>query len=313
MQRSGLKFAVIFDVHLSYQPADQDCDPSKVRPPEERHDVFMTVAEQWGAELVINLGDLHPKSLETGPGAQVVQAWQAWPEQKIAVMGNHDDDYVDTADYLREMGMPSPFYSRVVNGWTFVVLYSGDPATPPGTPFDECDTDQNTEYLHESQLNWLEDKLIEAAGPCIVLVHNGVTSLEQLVPPPAFRSILNDVNAQSPDPKVIACFWGHKHRTAITQEAGVQYIMVNSANYRWDSDLGPLFYRDPPPFALGYLTDDELQLWGTGYPDNWAGAECSAFDESDLPADSETYQIGTEVGCPNGLAGADHLFHEEQH
>jgi hypothetical protein len=286
---NDLRFAVVSDVHLTFRPDAQGCGPS-VRPPEERLETVLEAAVDWEADVVVNLGDLHPQSFEEGPGRRALAAWRSVPAETVSVLGNHDADSISRERYMDALGMPAPYYSRTIDGWTFVVLDSGDPAFAPGT---------EDEHPAETQLKWFREELERAPNRCVVLVHNGTNSVFYGGEvPPATKRIIDDANRAAGYRKVVAYLWGHDHRTGAFRSAGVDYVLVNSATYRWDADVGPIFYRDPPPYGLGVVdaSDGSLALEGTGVPDNWAIDDCAGIPAAARPDDDMTFQqsVGTD-------------------
>ncbi len=279
--RGDLRFAIVSDVHLRYRPDEYDCPPASVSLPEERHAAFLRAAADWGADVVIDLGDLQPRSFTEGPGKQALEAWRAWPKEKIAVFGNHDDDFLPKETYLREMGMPAAFYSKTVKGRTFIVLDSGDPAIAPGTAGADWG---------QEQLPWLRDEIDKAPGHCVILIHHGTEPGRANLPPERLQAVIDKANETAGHNKVAACFRGHLHRTAVNHSRGVYHVLVNSASYRWVRGHGPVFYRDPSPWAMGSLSSTGvIRLQGTGRPGNWA-ADCERTPGEVLPADELTYQ-----------------------
>lgn len=283
-----LRFGVISDVHLTFRPASQGCDSDRVSTPEARHARFLETAREWNADVVINLGDLHPPSLTADCWQRTIEAWEEWTGESVIALGNHDPDSVDRDAYMDAVGMPAAYYEARVGDWTVFVLSSGDPAYGPGTP---------VEHPAEEQLDWLRAGLEKADGRCLLVAHNGTN---EVLPggsvPKRMRSLIREVNESATYCKVVGYFWGHDHRTHVERVDGVYHVLVNSATYRWDAEAGPLFYRDPAPYAMDVFDGEtgDLRLEGTGVPGNWAIPDCAEILTEATPEDDMTYQASVD-------------------
>lgn len=283
MTETPLRFAAISDVHLQFRPSEYGCAPSTTSPPEFRLARFLAAAAEWDADVVIQLGDMHAESYDDGVGRIAAELWQSFPTETIGVNGNHDSEPVPLDSYLAAMEMPAARYRRTVGDVSFLVLDAGNPAVPPGAPTDAGD------IHHPDQLEWLAGELRRTAGRCVILVHNGVVNGTDRLPPVRLRDVFERANRNAGYRKVIGCLWGHHHRSHVTVSDGIWYVALNSASYRWCSEQGPMFYRDPAPFAFGTISPGEgrIAIGGTGTPNNWADG---GFDP---PEDPDTFQRGT--------------------
>ncbi len=276
-------FTLTADVHVRRQQDQYGCPAEDVSLPQVRWKRVFEKASDWNADVVFDLGDLQPRSFETGPGKQVLDVWNAWDKEKLAIFGNHDDDFMPKQEYLDAMGMPAGHYRKQVKNWTFIALDSGSNATPLGLPDSDWGLDQ---------LGQLEKWIEEAPGYCALFVHHGVLATWQNLPTETVQQLLRTANEKAGYTKVVACFYGHRHIPHIAQQDGVYHVSVNSLNYRWlrNRGHGHFFYRDPAPFIYGAFTGDgKVWFHGTGKPDNWA--DCPRMPDGNLPT-SATYQIG---------------------
>lgn len=290
-RQGDIRFAMSSDVHIRYQPKDYGCADGYVSPPEKRWSDFFKAAADWDSEVVIDLGDLQPRTFEDGPGRQAIDTWNSWHKEKIAVYGNHDNDFMPKEEYLKAMGMPSPFYIKRIKNWTFIILDTGELRPHSGAgENDGWGFGVEGEDCGKEQLPWLKKQIEEAPGYCVVLSHFCVKHGDTPLPTEPFRKLLKEANDKAGYTKIVACFYGHRHIPAADIVDGIYFIGINSINYRYIPIGGFFFYLDPAPWATGIFTEDgNILLNGAGIPNNWA-VDCEKVP-LDTPPDDLTYQI----------------------
>lgn len=266
-----VRFGMSSDVHLRYRPQDYGCSMENVSTPEKRWDSFFKAAADWDADVVIDLGDLQPKTFASGPGKQALDTWNAWPKEKLAVYGNHDNDFMPKSDYLKAMGMPAPYYTKRIKNWTFIVLDTGELHVPAGVKESEWGFGAEGYDWGKEQIPWLKGQIEKAPGYCVVLAHFCVRHGDTPLPTEGFRKVIKEANDKAGYTKLAACFYGHRHIPMVDLIDGVYFIGMNSFNYRYIPHSGHFFYRDPASWATGTFTEEgKIRLDGTGIPNNWA-------------------------------------------
>ena len=113
----------------------------------------------------------------------------------------------------------TPYYSREINGYTFIVLGSEDAAA--GT----------SAYLSQAQVSWLDATLKTASAsgkPIFLFCHQ------------PFEEVISDENVLDIIKKYdhVICFSGHRHwPTSVIEDSGV--TLVNMANFARENEGGP--------------------------------------------------------------------------
>lgn len=290
-KKSGdIRFAMSSDVHLRYRPKDFGCPTASVSTPEQRWSDFFSAAAKWNADVVIDLGDLQPRTFETGPGKQALDTWNAWHKEKIAVYGNHDNDFMPKEEYLKAMGMPAPYYTKRIKDWTFIVLDTGELHVPSGVNESDWGFGAKGNEWGQEQFPWLKEQIEQAPGYCVILSHFCVRHGDTPSPTERFRKLIKEANEKAGYIKLVACFYGHRHIPRVDKVDGVLFIGMNSMSYRYIPERNWFFYRDPAPSAVGTFTEDgKIYMTGTGKPNNWA-LDCEKTP-SISPPDDLTYQI----------------------
>ncbi len=289
----NVRFAVSSDVHVRYRYEDYGCPSTGMSSPEKRWADFFKAAEKWNADVVMDLGDLQPRTFETGPGKEALDVWNSWPKEKIAVYGNHDNDFMPKEEYLAAMGMPSPYYAKEIKNWTFIVLDTGELKQPADKKDKEWGFGAEGYDWGMEQMPWLKEQIEKASGYCVILSHFCVRHGDSPLPTEPFRKLLKEANDKAGYKKLVACFYGHRHVPSVDVVDGVSFIGINSMNYRHIPPHNFLFYKDPAPWATGMFTKDgKIYLAGTGRPNNWATG-CQKNQVS--PPDDLTYQTGIPV------------------
>ena len=88
-------------------------------------------------------------------------------------------------------------------------------------------------YVDPEQLNWLRKDLTQTNLPCIIFSHQSMENRTACQNQEKVRTILEEVNAQSTHPKVIAAFSGHDHTDYVKTINDIHYIQINSMSYKW--------------------------------------------------------------------------------
>lgn len=278
------------DVHVRYRYEDYGCPSENMSTPEQRWAEFFKAAKKWKSDVVIDLGDLQPRTFESGPGKDVLDTWNSWHKEKIAVYGNHDNDFMPKEEYLKAMSMPAPYYIKQIKNWTFIVLDTGELKVPVGVKENEWGFGAEGNDWGQEQFLWLKKKIEDAPGYCVILSHFCVRHGDMPMPPmERFQNAIKEANDKAGYKKLVACFYGHTHIPRVDTIDGISYIGINSMNYRYIPLHNFLFYKDPAPWAMGTFTEDgKICLAGTGKPNNWAiGCQKGQVP----PPDDLTYQV----------------------
>lgn len=237
VDKGGLKlqFSVISDTHMTIYEFDNIVNTAKslqdMRAASVRQDALVLVGDNGGRSGITNYGTLYSLLTHYNPAKNI-----------LAAIGNHDLDGITWLGYgpqqrhqffyqsLTGIETGKPYYSQVINGYTFLVLGSEYPTWP------REGEDAPRGYISQEQLDWLDGSL-QAAGtdkPVFIFMHQTLNNLhawggigEQSE---AIRAILE----QYPN---IVIFNGHMHNPPSMRTVnGVNYANLPAFITRPDND-----------------------------------------------------------------------------
>lgn len=224
---SPLRFLVVADVH--YRPGVFPHDNV------EWLDRILARAKSEQVDFCLQLGDfVHAARRDKG----FLSHWLDFGIPTYSVLGNHDDDGGPHAETLEAFRLKRGYHSFDVKGVRFVVLdtnyaslegrfvhYGRDLGRPSWKIPRGCGM-----RLHPDELPWLEERLLQASGPCVVCSHRPLNGEDP--DSRAVRGILAKVNARHPN-RVRLVLNGHHHCDQLVRRDGVSWYTVNSPNHCW--------------------------------------------------------------------------------
>ncbi|MCP4645472.1 MAG: alkaline phosphatase [bacterium] len=206
-------FGISTDIHKDVMP---DADV--------RLAAFVQAMTEREVGFIIDLGDFcWPKPANRG----FITLFDEFAGPKYHALGNHDIDGGYSWDQTLEYyGMENPHYSFDFGGYHFVVLDGNN------KPLDH--KSGYPAYVGPEQLEWLEDDLSRTEAPTFVFSHQPVSDTGGHVTNDAdVRRVLENAKNAAGQPKVMACFAGHRHVDQHVAINGIQYLDINSMSYYW--------------------------------------------------------------------------------
>lgn len=233
----------ITDVHHGYC-ADAD----------QRLETFIASANQKKPGFIIQGGDFcHP----TAEAGKFMDRWNGFKGPKYHVLGNHDMDKGTKKQIMDLWGMEKPYYSFDQGDFHFVVM-DCNYILADGKYIDYANANfyidgSRRDLVHPEQIEWLRADLQKAKKPCVIISHQSFDDVWTGYTVPNkldVRKVIDEVNAASKSPKVIACFCGHHHLDHHMVINGVHYFHINSSSYYYvgdgfGSDGAKAMYADP--------------------------------------------------------------------
>lgn len=224
---SPLRFLVVADVH--YRPGIFPHDNV------EWLDRILDRAKNEQVDFCLQLGDFVHSARRDGA---FLSHWLDFGIPTYSVLGNHDDDGGPHAETLEAFRLTRGYYSFDVKGVRFIVLdtnyaflegrfihYGTELGCPSWKIPKGCGM-----RLHPDELPWLEERLLQAPGPCVVCGHrrlNGEDSDSKAV-----RAIFVKVNTCFPG-RISLVLNGHHHCDQLMWKDGIAWYTVNSPNHCW--------------------------------------------------------------------------------
>ena len=167
--------------------------------------------------------------------------------------GNHELQMTESLEKLNEFyGYESPYYSKVINGFNFVVTdtnyfeIDGEIKHYPGYSVGGPSWEYDHNLLGKKQLKWLEDTLMNSEYPCIIISHATFMSDAKGSSRDAakVRDIINKANKKHPK-RVLLCINGHHHSNSFKIIDNVVYFNVNVAYMGgWRMEKHQLFPKE---------------------------------------------------------------------
>jgi calcineurin-like phosphoesterase family protein len=242
-KKKPLTIGWITDVHHGYC-VDAD----------RRLAAFVNDAGQRKLDFIIQGGDFCHPTKEAEPFLNI---WNSFKGDKYHVLGNHDMDKGTKKQIMDLWGMEKPYYSFDEGEFHFVVMDCNH-ILSEGRYIDYANANfyiegSRRDLVNPEQIEWLREDLQKAKKPCVIISHQSFDDVWTGYTVPNkldVRKVIDEVNAASNKPKVIACFCGHHHLDHHMVISGVHYIQVNSSSYYYvgdgfGSDGAKAVYADP--------------------------------------------------------------------
>ncbi len=267
--KRAIRIAHLTDVHLLDKPMPKEAFRRVLK-------AINTMKDK--PELVINSGD-SVMDLNNQGKARVDALWAAWQEVIVnnhipmkSCIGNHDVWYAPKAEAetaqadplygkkmtIKELSMPSAYYSFSQNGWKFIALDSIN-----------YSKDSGGYALGEEQLMWLKNELehTDAAMPVLIFSHVPILTVTGIMYE-AQRRPLNkggySLGDQHTDVKQIKDLFyahknvklalsGHMHYIDNVDYLGVRYHCGGAVSGNW---WGGKLDEFPPAYTIIDLYED---------------------------------------------------------
>ena len=223
MPRSQLKLAVVTDIHHGPQSKTK-MGPAAIGLLNE----FVDFANDWGADIVIDLGDrISDRNNESDRAltADVAGIFQRIGTQRRHILGNHDLEYMTVEENEKLLGVSMSSESIDVNGY-HLVFWQAD---------THIDRDEGF-HLNDDDLKWLAADLGATNLPTIVFSHvpldggdmtgnyyfEANPELARYAETEQIREVLTAAG------NVILCVAGHVHWNDLNNVDGIPYISMQS-------------------------------------------------------------------------------------
>lgn len=215
---SAITFGVISDVH-------QDI----MFDAEERLQSFLDEAKSKKVDFVIELGDFCQAKEANIP---FVNRWNSFSGDKFHVIGNHDLDITDKAEYMEFAGMSSRYYS-VDKGDFHIIVLDPNNILVDGSFRSPFRSGRYGDHVDSEQMEWLKKDIESTDKRCIVFSHQSFERDGVIKNGEQVREIFERENERVGYTKVAAVLSGHDHTDYQRVIRGISYIQVNSASNQW--------------------------------------------------------------------------------
>ena len=226
---SKLNFGIISDTHADMLPDTLD-----------RLESFIAMAIRRDVQFIIQLGDFcHPREQER----DFLKIWNQFPGPRYHVLGNHDMDFATKEETMEYWQMPSKYYSFDQGNFHFIIL-DANYLNQEGkyTDYQRANfyvDDKYRAFIPPEQIEWLKDDLQKTNKNVMIFSHQSLINpcwgIKNRI---EIQDILEKVNKNDSETKVVACFNGHDHIDFHRFINGIHYLEINSASYQW---LGEAF------------------------------------------------------------------------
>lgn len=180
---------------------------------------FLEASKKKDLAAIIQMGDFAYPSKEN---TDVIQFFNKAHTSSLHVIGNHDTDGGFTKEQCLEVwDMPSPYYSKVINGILLIVLDGNEKGSP-------SHTGGYPSFIGSQQLEWLQQELENSPYPVLIVSHQPLAGVIAVDNEKEIQSILSNYSE-----KILLCINGHSHIDQHLEIEGVNYLHINSASYYW--------------------------------------------------------------------------------
>ncbi|MBS1725998.1 MAG: metallophosphoesterase [Armatimonadetes bacterium] len=253
--KKAFRMAVITDIHHGLAPDA-----------ETRFDAFYeAVHPRKDIDLILQLGDF----CYSDPGSvEFVKKFQSLKPPKIQVLGNHDMDKCDKTAAMKFWSMKSRYGIHDTRDFLFVWLdlnhfkKNGELVSYANGNYFTDNATYN--WADPEQLAWLEQTLLKAKKPVILLSHQplGFAEPNQSLPPEQQQIVELLAKCAKANPKgaVAVSMFGHLHVDRLEHVENIPFYCVNSASYFWSSGMWP--YTKPLFAFMEFTTDGKLVVEG---------------------------------------------------
>ncbi|HEY9261675.1 metallophosphoesterase family protein [Chitinophaga sp.] len=184
-----------------------------------RLQAFLDAAGKSRPDALMQLGDF---AYPAEKNKNIIDLFNQSHPTRLHVIGNHDTDSGFTHKQCVEVwGMPAPYYTKVVNGFRFIILNGnekGSPAHKGGYPA----------YIGPAQTAWLKQQLEETSEPVIVVCHQPLVGYLAVDNATEIQDIITAASH-----RVVMIINGHTHVDNLQYVNDIPYLTINSASYFW--------------------------------------------------------------------------------
>lgn len=196
----------------------------------QRMQAFAAHVKKVKPDAIVQMGDF---AYPGEKNKEVIGLFNQTHSTRMHVIGNHDTDAGYTKDQcIQYWGMPSRYYTQVVEGICFIVLDANDKGSPTYKSGYHS-------YINQEQSEWLEDQLSKSRLPVVVVSHQPLAGVSAVDNATAIQAILSKHKH-----KVLLAINGHTHVDAAFETGGITYVHINSASYFW---VGGKYKHDSYP------------------------------------------------------------------
>lgn len=220
---NSITLGIIADTHIGF-----------VDDAEERFAAFMQRMSAVAPDGLIQLGDF---AFPNKKFQRIADTFNAGAEITIHAIGNHDLDHSLTReDCMQSWGIPSPYYTRTIEGLRIIVLDGNEKGSPTHSQHGGYPS-----YIGPSQQEWLAEQLAESDLPVLIVSHQPLAGYGAIDNPKELQAVISRHQE-----KVILCINGHSHVDQRLDIGGVTYLHCNSASYFWlGGEVRLAKYKDP--------------------------------------------------------------------
>ncbi|MBX2925176.1 MAG: metallophosphoesterase [Chitinophagaceae bacterium] len=204
----GLKAGIIADLHHDI-----------MHDAPQRLQAFVNEMKESRPDAIMQMGDF---AYPNQKNKQVIDLFNNAHSERLHVIGNHDTDSGHTYQQCIDIwGMPSTYYTKQVNGFTFIVLNGNDKGSP-------AHKGGYASYIGPEQVQWLKQKLADIQGPVIIVSHQPLIGGFGVDNAAEMQQIIS-----SAKDKIVLVLNGHTHIDSLMYADEIPYLTINSASYFW--------------------------------------------------------------------------------
>ena len=203
-----LRLGLIADIH---RDAIHDVD--------FRLQTFLEEMNRAEVHAKIQLGDF---AIPKPSNASFIAAFNQGTIPAYHVLGNHDmDEGYSKEQAIHAFGMPSAYYSQVIQGIRILVLDGNDLGSPTAKG-------GYASYIGKVQQDWLNQELEDSKEPVLIISHQPIAGIYTIDNAIEMQNLLAKHSS-----KIVLAINGHAHVDQLIKVAGVSYLHLNSASYYW--------------------------------------------------------------------------------
>lgn len=189
-------------------------------------------ADNLEVDFLMHVGDFtHGPDCKRADAPSLVEQYNNFHIKSYHCLGNHDSDNTSFEQTLKCYDMSKDYYYFDVKGYRFIILnfnyYNEGDKDIPYSLGNYYSTTGSIGYMPKSQLEWLEQVILQSTGPCILFSHQSLEREDGISNRFEVLEMLDKCNAVKSN-AVIMHINGHYHRDYIKKINDILFVDLNS-------------------------------------------------------------------------------------